>query len=156
GRDGRLYVVWDDFSNNPNYSEIKIDSSTDGGRTWGTDQTVATTPVSFDGRSYIIPAQRYGIRAVPSLGVATTGPNAGRLYVAYPTSGGGAEGSSTYNDTDIMLAYSNDPAGTTGSWTSVRVNDDTGTNSQFLPWVDLDRYTGNVLVSWFDARNDRN
>jgi hypothetical protein len=35
------------------------------------------------------------------------------------------------------------------------VNDDATANSQFLPRIALDQTTGNVAVSWYDARNDR-
>jgi len=35
----------------------------------------------------------------------------------------------------------------------VRVNDDTGTNSQFLPHISLDQSSGNVAVTWYDCRN---
>jgi hypothetical protein len=34
------------------------------------------------------------------------------------------------------------------------VNDDSGTNSQFLPRIAVDQTTGNIAVSWYDARND--
>ena len=33
-------------------------------------------------------------------------------------------------------------------------DDDGGTNSQFLPWLDVDQDTGLVGVVWYDARND--
>src|SRR5207244_6003628 len=36
----------------------------------------------------------------------------------------------------------------------VRVNDDTGTGSQFTPWLDIDQSTGNVAIAWYDTRND--
>ena len=37
----------------------------------------------------------------------------------------------------------------------VKVNHDApGNNSQFFSWLDIDQSTGNVAVSWYDARND--
>src|SRR5262249_38312255 len=36
----------------------------------------------------------------------------------------------------------------------VKVNDATGTSSQFFAWIDVDDTTGNVAISWYDARND--
>ncbi len=36
------------------------------------------------------------------------------------------------------------------------VHDDGGANSQFLPWVDVDQQTGQVVAVWYDARNDAN
>jgi hypothetical protein len=36
----------------------------------------------------------------------------------------------------------------------VRVNDDRGVNAQFNPRMSLDQTTGNLAVSFYDARND--
>ncbi len=36
----------------------------------------------------------------------------------------------------------------------VKINDDTGSASQFFSWIDVDDTTGDVAVSWYDARND--
>jgi hypothetical protein len=42
------------------------------------------------------------------------------------------------------------------SWSNaVRVNDDTGTNSQFNPRIAFDGQSGQVAVAWYDARNDK-
>ena len=41
------------------------------------------------------------------------------------------------------------------TWSApVRVNDDTGTNSQFNPHIAIDQATGIVAVGFHDARND--
>src|SRR6266508_4202578 len=53
---------------------------------------------------------------------------------------------------DIMLQFSDDDGAT---WTpAIRLNDDTGTNSQGNPAIAVDPATGFVGVSWYDARND--
>jgi hypothetical protein len=54
---------------------------------------------------------------------------------------------------DIMVQYSdNDGA----SWnTAVRVNDDTGTTSQFNPRISLDPTTGFLAAAWYDCRHDK-
>ncbi len=57
------------------------------------------------------------------------------------------------NNTDVMVQYS-DNDGATWS-TAVRVNDDTGTTSQFNPRLSLDPTTGYLAVAWYDARNDK-
>ena len=36
----------------------------------------------------------------------------------------------------------------------MRINDDTGTNSQFNPKIALDSTSGNIAIAWYDARND--
>ena len=37
----------------------------------------------------------------------------------------------------------------------MRVNDDTGTTSQFNPRISLDPTTGYLAAAWYDARNDK-
>jgi hypothetical protein len=72
-------------------------------------------------------------------------------------------------DTDVLATYSDDlgqtwhtPCPGTGfdcpSWATdpfpIRVSDDTGTNSQFHPYADVDQTTGDLGVVWRDARDD--
>jgi hypothetical protein len=77
----------------------------------------------------------------------TGGSHAGRVYLVYT-----AENPNESNNTDIYVRHSNDNGAT---WSSpVRVNDDTTTNSQFLPKISLDPTTGNIAVVWYDSRND--
>jgi len=53
---------------------------------------------------------------------------------------------------DIMLQYSDDDGAT---WTpAIRLNDDTGTNSQGNPAIAVDQTSGDIAISWYDARND--
>ena len=73
----------------------------------------------------------------------------GRVYAAYSDLKPGAMNPS---DLDVFLVTS-DNNGTT--WSSpVRVNDDVGTSSQFLPSIAIDSSTGNVAVGWYDTRAD--
>jgi hypothetical protein len=107
---------------------------------------VANTNVGdFD----FIPAQP--VRGIDSeAGLAfdrSGGAFTGRIYLAYTD-----ELPVSTNNTDIFLRYS-DNQGTTWS-DPMRMNDDTGSNSQLLPRIALDNTTGQVGVSWFDARND--
>ena len=62
------------------------------------------------------------------------------------------ESANESNDTDVMLQHSDD-AGATWSG-AVQLNDDHTANSQFMPSIALDQTTGNVALSWYDARND--
>jgi hypothetical protein len=56
-------------------------------------------------------------------------------------------------DTNNFVRFSDDNGVT---WSGpVRVNDDTGTNSQFFPRIAVDQTTGYIGVSWYDCRNDR-
>jgi hypothetical protein len=76
----------------------------------------------------------------------TSGTHAGRIYLIYC-----ATASVGNNDTNVFMQFS-DTSG--ASWSSpVKVNDDAGTNSQFLARVAIDQTSGNVGVSWYDCRN---
>src|SRR5262249_42284696 len=44
GPNGELYIVWDDFGTT-GVCHVMFDRSFDGGKTWGTDQEIATTNV---------------------------------------------------------------------------------------------------------------
>ena len=95
-----------------------------------------------------IPAQpHWGID--PEAGLAfdrTSGPHRGRVYLVFTNA---AYVGSV--DSDIYVAHSDD-RGTTWS-TPVRVNDDTGVNSQFLPRIAFDQTSGVIAVTWLDARH---
>ena len=77
----------------------------------------------------------------------TGGAHNGRLYLLWTQ-----ETPNESNNMDIMVQSSDDDGAT---WsTAVKVNDDTGTNSQFNPKMSLDPTTGNLAVAWYDCRND--
>jgi len=105
------------------------------------------TSVNLGGFSYIPAQPNWGID--PEAGLAwdrTGGPHRGRIYFVFtdaPFAGSA--------DTDIYVVTS-DNLGQTWS-PRARVNDDPGTNSQFLPHISLDQSSGNVAVTWYDCRN---
>jgi hypothetical protein len=77
----------------------------------------------------------------------TGGPHNGRVYAVYTSETPNASG-----NTDIYLRYSDNTGGT---WSSpVKINDDSTANSQFLPQLAIDQTTGNLAITWYDARND--
>src|SRR5207253_10689993 len=77
----------------------------------------------------------------------STGPHKGRLYAIYTDAA-----DVTTNDTNIFLRFSDDDGKT---WSAAkRVNDDTGTNSQFFSKIAVDQTSGNVGMAWYDCRND--
>lgn len=149
GPNGEVYVVWDDQSNLPTSSTIRVDRSFDDGVTFGADFFVGTTDVARGNSTrYDILAQPdRGVLAVPSIGVDRSGgPFDGRVYIAYTVVGSGG-----FHDTDVILRYSDDQAATWSAEIPVHSSD---TNSQFLPWLDVDEVTGAVAVAWLDARDD--
>jgi hypothetical protein len=97
---------------------------------------------------YPIPAQsNRTVDAESNLAWDRSGAHTGRVYLVYtdtPSAGSA--------DTNIFMRQSNDN-GT--SWSGpTKVNDDGGSNSQFLPAIALDQGTGKLVVTWYDARND--
>ncbi len=105
------------------------------------------TPVNLGGFAFIPAQPNWGVD--PEAGLAwdrSSGPHRGWLYLVYTDAP--FPGSA---DTDIYVVASDDLGGT---WNPrVRVNDDAGTNSQFLPHLSLDQSSGNVAVTWYDARH---
>ncbi len=75
------------------------------------------------------------------------GAHAGRVYAIWTQ-----EVKNESDDMDIMFQFSNDGGAT---WSAARrLNDDRGTNSQVNPAIAVDQASGDVAVSWYDARND--
>jgi len=116
-------------------------------------------PSGFGGRVFVdsthvggfnfIPAQPdRSIDAEPGLAWDRTGgAHNGRVYLVYTL-----EKQNGSDDTNVYLRYSDSDGAT---WSNpVRVNDDTGANSQFMPKISLDPTTGHIAVVWYDARND--
>ncbi len=149
GPDGQVFVVYQNPTGGQGPSTIygALDPDGLGPQGFQTPQVLQTTNVGgFD----YIPAQS-GRSIDAEAGLVwdrTGGRHNGRLYFIYVS-----EEPQESNDMDIQMRYSDDN-GTTWS-PSVRVNDDTGTTSQFNPKVALDATTGKVAVAWYDCRNDK-
>ena len=117
------------------------------GGTFGAQITVGTTNVGDF--AFITPQPNRSIDAEANLAWDRSGgPHNGRVYLVYtdrPTT--------SSNDTDIYVRFSDDNGSTWSS--SVRVNDDPVGNgkAQFMPKIALDQTTGNIAVSFYDCRN---
>jgi hypothetical protein len=125
---------------------VNVDPDGLGPQGFGKSVSVIDTHI---GGFHFIPAQvDRSIDAEPGLAWDRTGGlHSGRVYLVYTF-----EPSNGTDNTDIFARFSDDQGAT---WsTPVRVNDDTTTNSQFLPKISLDPTTGNLAVVWYDARND--
>ncbi|NUM53900.1 MAG: hypothetical protein HUU46_09680 [Candidatus Hydrogenedentes bacterium] len=151
GPNGETYVVWHNTASGKIF--VDVSDSWFGGSNFGTDQLVTTINSAFASGGRIgfkvpIPAQPdRGVFAGPNIDVDRSGgTHNGRLYISYVDVVG------TMPDTDVFVRYSDDQGAT---WsTAVAVTNDT--NSQFLPWLDVDQSSGRVGVIWYDARNDVN
>ncbi len=148
--DGSVYVVWDEYSGA--ISTIKVRRSTNQGQSFSEpSEVVGQTLVSPPGGAgrYSIPAApsgllRRGILAVPSIAVDRSPAHTGRIYVAYtvvPVNGSA--------DTDVVVQYRD---ATALSWTMPRIAHRNNAQSQFHPWISVDRIHGTVAVIYFDAR----
>jgi hypothetical protein len=123
-----------------------------GPRSFGRQRIATSTNVG--GFDFITPQPFRSVDAEAGLAFdrsAENGTNAGAhrgtLYLVYTD-----ELPNESNNTDILLRRSTNNGAT---WSApVRVNDDTGTTSQFNPHLALDQQTGTLAVSWHDARND--
>lgn len=116
--------------------------------TFGAAMTVTSTQVG--GADFSVPAQsnNLGIDAEANLAWDRSGGlHQGRVYLVYTNAPSPASSA-----TDIYVQYSDDNGAT---WSGpVRVTDDPGSNSKFLPSISVDPVTGAVGVAWYDARND--
>jgi PEP-CTERM motif len=77
------------------------------------------------------------------------GVNNGNLYMLYTQSP--ASTGPTSNNTDIVFRKSTDNGATFTS--EVKLNNDTGSNSQFFGRLAVDQTTGWLASVWYDARN---
>jgi hypothetical protein len=148
GPDGQVYVVYQNPTGGEGPATIYGALDPDGLGPLGFNAAQVLQTTNVGGFDYI-PAQS-GRSIDAESGLAwdrSGGPHNGRLYFVYVS-----EEPQESSNTDINVSYSDDN-GTTWS-TPVRVNDDTGTNSQFNPKIAIDNTTGNIALAWYDARND--
>jgi hypothetical protein len=145
GPNGEVMVTYGPNSGSSGTIYVNVDSDGLGPNPFSTFIPVAN--VNMGGFTYIPAQPNWGID--PEAGLAwdrTNGMHRGRVYLGYTNAT--AVGST---DTNIFVTFSDDLG---AHWsTPVRVNDDAGTNSQFLPHISLDQSNGMVAMTWYDARN---
>ncbi len=132
--DGSLFVAWTDAIN----PAIRVSESVDGGQSFGPAHLIANTLATFE---TLPPAQALrGALIYPSC-AADAG---GRLYCSWTdATASGAVG--------LFVSHSDDGA----NWSAaVRLDDATVLNDQFNQWLAVDPTTQNVVLSWYDTRND--
>jgi hypothetical protein len=148
GPDGKVMVTYQDQTNGQGGARIYTAVDPDGlGPEGFTDpQLLARTRVG--GFDYVAVQPHRSVDAEASLGWDRSGgPHAGRVYEIWTQ-----EVKNESDNMDIMFQYSDDDGAT---WTpAIRLNDDSGTNSQVNPAIAVDQATGFIGVSWYDARND--
>ena len=142
GPNGEVYVAWHDVQQNL----LMVNSSFNGGATFGQQQVIAPTVVAFDDA---IPAMasRHALLYPACDADRSSSANRGTLYCSWMDE-------TASNGTDIFVSRSTDRG---ASWSApVRVNDDpTGVQKdQFNQWLSVDPASGSINLSWNDARND--
>jgi hypothetical protein len=148
GPDGQVMVTYQDQTNGQGGARIynAVDPDGFGPEGFGTPRFIAHSRVG--GFDYVAVQPHRSVDAEANLGWDRSGgPHTGRVYEIWTQ-----EVKNESDNMDIMFQYSDDDGAT---WTpAIRLNDDSGTNSQVNPAIALDQSTGFVGVSWYDARND--
>ena len=147
GTNGKVAVAYQTPDSGVGPSTIQVDVNSSGNIA-GSFVLAAGTVTTQVGGFRSIPAQPS--RTVDAeLGLAydiSNGPHRGRLHLVYTDAP-----STVSNDLNIFTRYSDNDGAT---WSSpVRVNTDSGGNSQFFSKLALDPLTGYLAVAWYDCRN---
>ena len=145
GPSGEVMVTYGPNSGSSGTIYVNVDPDGLGTAVFG--PAIAATTVNIGGFTGIPAQPNWGID--PEAGLAwdrSNGPHHGRVYLGYTDAP--AIGSV---DTNLFVIYSDDAG---AHWSApVRVNDDGGSNSQFLPHISLDQSNGMIALTWYDARN---
>ncbi len=148
--DGTVYVSWMDYNvQTGGAGTIYLDSSADGGASWGTDKTVATIDLPSLNLNPLTDNTR--AKGAPVLKVSPG--NSSELYMVYAEDPDRTLLLDGPDDADIRFIKSTD-GGATWS-TPITLNDDGTANDQILPWMDV-KPDGTIDVGWYDRRGDAN
>jgi hypothetical protein len=148
GPNGQVMVIYQDQTNGQGGSRIYTALDPDGLGPIGFSNPRFLARSRVGGFDYIAPQPDRSVDAEANLSWdRSDGPHSGRVYAIWTQ-----EVKNESDNTDIMFQYSDDGGAT---WSSpVRLNDDHTNNSQFNPAIAVDQASGDVAVSWYDARND--
>ena len=149
GPDGQVVVAWQtDSGLDTCPCNIYVNTDADGLGPGGFASEVLAASTNVAKFDFITPQPNRSVDAEANLAYDRSGSAFdGRLYLAYTDENGDES-----NDTDIYVRYSDDDGAT---WSAgVKVNDDATAQAQFLPYLAVDQTTGNLIVTWYDARND--
>lgn len=149
GDDGEFVVTWMNPAGGQGPASVLFCADTNGlvgGVNFGATSIITSSnaggfdfiPATPDRSTYADPYLAYDL---------SNGPHRGRLYCAYAD-----EIVNEDDNFEIFIRYSDNNGQT---WSPrIRVNDDTGVNSQFFQSIAVDPVTGAVFMGWYDARND--
>jgi hypothetical protein len=149
GPEGQVMVTYQIPQSGESKGRVRVDLDPDGLGPQGFQPPVNIALTNVGGFDFIPPQSGRSVDAEAGLAWDRSGgPFEGRVYIVYTR-----EDPDESNDTNIFLRHSDDDGAT---WsTPIRLNDDAGTNSQFLPRIALDQSRGFVAATWHDARKDK-
>jgi len=148
GPDGQVMQVCMLNSTGQGGGKVFVNLDPDGLGPAGFGDRIFVTATHVGGFDFIPPQPDRSVDAEAGLAWDRSGGvHNGRVYLVYTK-----EEQNESDDTNIYVRYSDDNGST---WSEgVKVNDDNGTNSQFMPKISLDQTTGNIAVMWYDSRVD--
>lgn len=148
GPTGQVLVTYEKPDGGQGPATIFVHLDSDGLGAGGFGAAVTATATNVGGFDFITPQPDRSVDAEANLAWDRTGGvHNGRVYLVYTE-----ETVNESNDTDIMLRHSDDNGAT---WSApVKVNDDATNRAQFNPDISLDPTTGNIGITFHDARND--
>ena len=149
GPKGQVMVTYQNNGSGNGPDTIKVNLDPDGLGPAGFGAAVLPTSTNVGGFSPIPPQPDRTIDAEANLAYDRSGgPHDGRVYLVYVD-----RPSTSSPETSIYVRYSDNNGAT---WSGpVLVNDDAvgDGKSKFMPAIAVDQTTGNVAVTWLDARN---
>jgi hypothetical protein len=148
GPDGQVMAIYQDHDNGQGGARIYTALDPDGLGPKGFDVPRFFARTRVGGFDYLPIQPNRSFDAEANLAWDLSGgSHNGRVYGIWTQ-----EVKNESDNFDIRLQYSDDDGAT---WSpAIRLNDDTGTNSQGNPAIAVDQTTGDVAASWYDARND--
>ncbi len=151
---GDVYGMWPDTGSR----KIYVTKSTNGGASWSGRTTVASTYGSFQ---FAIPADASRQVLIGSIVGTYRTASKNNVYALWNdlsgdsgcTSGGGpGTNASSTCKTRIFFSRSTD-GGTTWS-AKVKLNNQSGLNDQFFPWMVVDETNGKIGITYYDTVGD--
>ncbi len=148
GPNGQVLVCWQEGANGEGPETIFASLDANGLAAGGFSAPITVTGTNVGGFDTIPPQNSRSVDAEANLAWDTSGgAHNGRLYMSYTN-----EAPDESGDTNIFVRFSDNNGST---WSApVRVNDDTGTKSQFFPTIAVDPTSGQIAVAFYDCRND--
>lgn len=145
---GEVMVTYQTPTAGEGPSNIIVHRDADGTGPGGFGPAVTVTATNVGGFDFIPAQPKRSTDAEAGLAWDSSGgANDDRIYLVYLD-----ETPAESNDWDVFVRTSDDDG---ANWSApVQVNDDAGTNTQMLPRIALDQTSGQVAVTWYDARGD--